>query len=225
MPALAATRLQSEQEQLQQIEGHLVELEAELKEKLLADADDDAVSRLDLEIARFKRKAEHIRLRLDSLTARAAMEAKAESRKQTQQLIERIEAACEERVENSHKITRTVAKLVELVANDIALSKKIMAGWGWDNSSRAAIKPFGQGIRELLCYELYRQSAAAFMGQVGDNAITLPGSVCPNPDWRLLPQKIQSLNDRLRDIANHASEVMRRTAGIPKGTEEQRKAS
>jgi hypothetical protein len=127
----ASTRLQVEQEQLQQIEGHLQELEAELKEKLLADADDEAVARLDLEIARFKRKAEHHRLRIDSLNAAAAIEAKAAARKQTAELIERIEAACDERVKNSQAITRTVAKLIELIANDISLSKKVMAAWPW----------------------------------------------------------------------------------------------
>jgi hypothetical protein len=225
MPALASTRLQAEQEQLRQIEGHLVELEAELKEKLLADADDESVAQLDLEIARFKRKAEHIRLRIDSLNARAAMEAKAAARKQTVELIEREEAIWGERARNGQAITRTIAKLVELMANDVALTKKGMAAWPWDNSSRAALKPFGQGIRELVAYEFYRQSATAWMNEIGDNAITLPGSVCPNPDWRLQPQKIQSLNDRLRDIANHASEVMRRRAGIPKEAEPERKVS
>jgi hypothetical protein len=63
------------------------------------------------------------------------------------------------------------------------------------------------------------------MNNVGDNQITLPGSVCENPDNRLQPHKIQSLNDRLKEIAAHASGVMRRQAGIPKADELERKAS
>ena len=50
MPAvLAATRLQSEQTELEELDRRLEELETELKEKLLADAEDDeAVASLDL---------------------------------------------------------------------------------------------------------------------------------------------------------------------------------
>jgi len=227
MPAPAAsTRLQAERQELQQIERHLQELEAELKEKLLADADDDALARLDLEIARFKRKADHIRLRIDSLNAAAAMEAKAAMRKETERIIEREEALFDERTGNGKEITRTIAKLIKLVGNDIRITRQIMSGWSWNNSDRDALLPWGQGIRRLLCHEFYKQSAQAWMNNVGDNQITLPGSVCENPDNRLQPQKIQSLNDRLQEIANHASDVMRRSAGIPKEAEEpKRKAS
>ena len=50
MPAvLAATRLQSEQTEPEELDRRLEELETELKEKLLADAEDDeAVANFDL---------------------------------------------------------------------------------------------------------------------------------------------------------------------------------
>jgi hypothetical protein len=43
--------------------------------------------------------------------AQAAIEATAAARKQTGELIERIEGACDERVKNSQAITRTVASM------------------------------------------------------------------------------------------------------------------
>ena len=110
--ASLTTRLQAEQQELQQIEQHLEGLKGQLKEKLLAD-DEATIAKLDADIAWQKRKADHHKLRIDSLRAQQALEQKAAAMKQKAQLVERVESAFNERVENEVKIVRTVSKLIE----------------------------------------------------------------------------------------------------------------
>jgi hypothetical protein len=110
--ASLTTRLQAEQQELQQIEHHLEGLKGQLKEKLLAD-DEATIAKLDADIAWQKRKADHHKLRIDSLRAQQALEQKAAAMKQKAQLVERVESAFNERVENEVKIVRTVSKLIE----------------------------------------------------------------------------------------------------------------
>jgi Skp family chaperone for outer membrane proteins len=86
------TRLRAEQQELQQIEQHLEGLNDQLKERVLAD-DEAAIAKLDADIAWQKRKAEHHKLRIDSLRAQQALEQTAAA---TKQLVERIESACKD---------------------------------------------------------------------------------------------------------------------------------
>jgi hypothetical protein len=114
-----------------------------------------------------------------------------------------------ERAKLGPKIEKKIDELLDLIEEDMAVTRRIMPAWAWSNSDREVLKPFGQGIRELLCYAFYKKSAQRFMGNVGGNAITLPGSVCERMEWRLQPDKIPSLADRLREIAEYGSRVMR----------------
>jgi hypothetical protein len=82
-----------------------------------------------------------------------------------------------------------------------------MPAWPFNTSDTEILKPWAQGIRELLCYEFYRKSALRFINTPG--AITLPGSVCEKDVWRLQPHLIPSLSKRLQDIAEYGSRVMR----------------
>src|SRR6516165_1541080 len=97
--ASLTTRLQAEHQELQQIEQHLEGLKGQLKEKLLAD-DEATIAKLDADIAWQKRKAEHHKLRIDSLRVQQALEQKAAATKQEAQLVERVESAFNERVED-----------------------------------------------------------------------------------------------------------------------------
>jgi len=101
-------------------------------------------------------------------------------------------------------------------------SKAIAAAWPWGTGQRAALKLHGQGLRALLCAELYRQRALAFLDNVGEDQIALPGSVCPRDEWRLQPDKIPSLSQSLEEIADYASRVMRGSnEEVPLSKEEQ----
>jgi hypothetical protein len=112
LQASLTTRLQAEQQELQQIEQHLEGLKGQLKEKLLAD-DEATIAKLDADIAWQKRKAEHHKLRIDSLRVQQALEQKAAATKQEAQLVERVESAFNERVEDEVKIVMAVSKLIE----------------------------------------------------------------------------------------------------------------
>ena len=77
MPApLAATRIATEQQEIEQIDRELERLEAGLRQALLTDNEPE-VARLDAQIASLKRKREHHLLRIDSLRAQETLEQRA----------------------------------------------------------------------------------------------------------------------------------------------------
>jgi hypothetical protein len=181
--------------------------------KLLADADAGRVpeaQEIEAQILTLRADLDREREVIAALDQRLADEARAKQAKRQAAHVDRLEEIFNERVKNGVEIEKTIAKLIELVANDIEFSKKIIPAWPWSNSDREILKPFGVGIRQLICYEFYRQSATAFMNNVAESAITLPGSVCEKMELRLQPGKIVPLAARLREIASHASAVMRR---------------
>lgn len=190
----------------------------ERQAKLLADVDDGRepeAREIDEKIRGLGIEAEGLRDLLQALEARLESERQAKAAKARAGHIERIEALLNERVENGKKITKAVASLIGAVERDIEITKALAAGWPWNTSDRNVLKLFGIGIKQMLAHEFYRQSALKFLGNTGDNAIALPGSVSPRDEWRLQPNKIPPLAKQLEEIAAYASDAMR-GAPMPK---------
>ena len=209
------TRLAAERQEVARINQRDAELDAKLNAALLA-GDNTAVDKLEAEIATLRREVERRHRTIVLLEKENVAEQTAAAKKRKEQQAECVLALAKARIENGGEIEKTYAKLINLVQKDTELSGQMVAGWPWSNSDVGALKPFGQGIRELMCYESYRQSALAFMDKVGGNAIALPGSGCPKIEWRLQPSKIPSLVDSLREIAAYASRAMHGTKAKPK---------
>ena len=204
------TLLDETRTEIGRLTGRLGEIAAERDAALLAD-DRRAVEGLEAEAETVKTEIGRRERRLALLQEKAAAEAKASAEKQRAEQIERVADLLRQRAAGGIEIEKAVAGLLAAVKHDMALTKQIAAAWPWDNSDRALMRFYGVGIRALLCYELYRQSAMAFLGEVGQNAIALPGSVCPRDDWRLQPDKIPSLANTLAEIAEYGSSAMRGT--------------
>jgi len=147
--------------------------------------------------------------RIKQLEERAAREREAEMAKRRAKHIEKIEGITRAQAALGKTIEGDVATLIGHVRQYMEHSKAIAAAWPWGTGQRVALKLHGQGLRALLCAALYRQSVFAFLNHVGEDQITLPGSVCPRDEWRLRPDKIPSMSQQLEEIADYASRVMR----------------
>lgn len=199
-------RLEAERVEVQRIERRIAELDGRINGLLLAD-DNGAIEKLETDIAALRKEADRRRRLIGVLEDERANAEKAAVLKRREAQINRVENLCTGRTNLGPKIEKKIEELLDLVVEEIDYTKRIIPAWTWSNSDREVLKPFGQGIRELLCYEFFRQSASRFIGQTG--AVTLPGSVCEKDIWRLQPHLIPKLSDRLREIGDYASRAMR----------------
>jgi hypothetical protein len=188
------------------INKRLDDLNRTRAERLLAGDEAASIAKIDDEIAIAQHAAKTEIDRIILLDEEVSHEEALRVAKRKGDQIGRIEGLCGDRVKLGAKIEKKIEELLDLIEEDIEITKRIIAAWAWSNSDREVLKPFGQGIRQMLCYQFYKQSALRFLGNIG---FALPGAVCERTEWQLQPQSIPSLTDRLGEIAVYASRVMR----------------
>ena len=191
-PQLAATRIATEQQAIADIDRQLEGLEGELREALLAD-NNDAVAKLDTEIASLKRKAEHHRLRADSLKAREALEQRAASAKQRQELVQRIENKIDEMREVVVAFQKKQAEAIKLHRRWQDLAMELAAGWAWGPSNQNAAGFSLDEITRDTRHELCRIGSGQLLHAGAIQRPSFPGGHNPKLDWLHSPEKIPAL--------------------------------
>ena len=217
-PQLAATRIATEQQAIEEIDRQLEGLEGELRDALLAD-DNDKVATLDTTIASLKRQRGHHLLRADAFRAREVLEQKAASAKQRAQLIGRIEAKIDELREVVVSFQRKQAEAIKLHSRWQDLAMELAAGWAWGPNHQTAAGFNLDEITRDTRHELCRIGSGQLLHAGAIQRPSFPGGHNPKLDWLHSPEKIPALIATVDQRLALAKRVLRA------GTEQLEKAS
>jgi hypothetical protein len=223
MPApLAATRIAAERQSIDEIDRHLERLDAKLRDALLLTNNEDEVAQLDADIASLKRKAEHHKLRIDSLRANQVLEQRATAAKQKAQLIARVESKIDELRETVAAFQKKQAEAIKLHRKWQDLAIECATAWPWGPSNQNACGFNLDEITRDTRHELCRIGSGQLLHAGAIQRPSFPGGLNPKLELLHNPGAITPLIDTIDQRLGLARKVLH--ANLPV-TETERKAS